>query len=104
MSDSYFNTTNETGETLKEYEEKCRGQEAIVLEFFKSRTGFRYTPFDVLNLRFDSNTPITSVRRAITNLTKRGLLVKTEKKVKAQYGKENYLWQYNNKREQIKLF
>ena len=39
--------------------------------------------------------PITSIRRAMSNLTSSNVLIKTDTQVKGDYGKLNYKWQYN---------
>lgn len=104
MQNSFYNTTGEIGEKLKEFESKCKGQELIVLKFFQEKKYTLFSPVDVLDNCFSENTPITSVRRAITNLTKAGFLIKTDKKVKGMYGKDNYLWKFNAESEQNNLF
>ena len=38
--------------------------------------------------------PLTSVRRAMTNLTKDGLLEKTELKAEGIYGRPEHFWKY----------
>ena len=51
--------------------------------------------------------PITSIRRAMTNLTDDGMIVKTQKTVKGVYGKSEHLWALPNKpatAEQTVLF
>ena len=51
------------------------------------------TPFDVETALY-SNTmvPITSIRRAITNLTNDEKLVKTDNQKTGPYGKPSYCW------------
>ena len=39
--------------------------------------------------------PITSIRRAISTLTKQGKLTKTNELRKGKYGKNTYAWEYN---------
>ena len=45
----------------------------------------------------DKNVPITSIRRAITNLESEGLLHKTDIQKPGVYGKLNYCWVYKEK-------
>jgi hypothetical protein len=60
--------------------------------FFRNPTG-RYTPFEVQRILFDENTPITSIRRALTDLTVAGVLVKDEDHQKREkYGAHNCTW------------
>ena len=40
----------------------------------------------------DLNTPITSIRRAISDLAKEGYLLKTDKKVMGNWGRLTYTW------------
>jgi hypothetical protein len=46
----------------------------------------------VLN-ELNLNCPITSIRRAITNLTDAGKIIKTDQYVKGNYGKLEHLWE-----------
>ena len=39
--------------------------------------------------------PITSIRRAITTLTKRGYLIKSDEMKKGLYGVSEYVWRLN---------
>jgi len=51
--------------------------------------------------------PITSIRRAITNLTDDEKIVKTQKTTKGIYGKKEHLWALPKKTEtteQVALF
>lgn len=43
-------------------------------------------------------TPITSIRRSITSLTKDGVLVKTEKTVMGNWGTREHLWALNTEK------
>jgi len=86
---SFHNTINESGQKLDTSEKMCITQEQLVLSFFqKSRT--LLSPFQV-HAVFPQY-PITSIRRAMTNLTKDGKLIKTDKMRQGAYGKANYLW------------
>lgn len=89
----YHNTLPVTGELLIRFEEKAFKQDQIVLEVFRV-TKSALTPFDVLKelSKRGYNYPITSVRRAITNLTKEGKLVKTEVQKKGMYNAPNNTW------------
>jgi len=86
---SFHNTIGESGQELKTSEKMCITQEQEILAFFeKSRT--LLSPFQV-HAEFPQY-PITSIRRAMTNLTKDGKLIKTDKMRQGAYGKLNYLW------------
>ncbi len=91
----YFNTTNEQGESLKEAVNQAINQQERIVEFFKANKGREMTPVEVADSIFNDRTPLTSVRRAMTNASKNGLLVQTEKKKKGAYGRMNYCWKFN---------
>jgi len=90
--DIFYNTTNLAGPKLKAREIKTGTQNAVILQWFKENPGRLYTPIEVAihcNLR---NTPITSIRRAITTLTNMGYLEKTDERRPGLYGDLNYCW------------
>lgn len=88
---SYYNTNNLDGEDLGKAELSAKGQEADILKFFRARPGLLLTPEDA-SAALSSRTPLTSVRRAITNLTIKGLLTKTERMRQGKYGKPIHFW------------
>lgn len=91
---SYYNTTNESGATLKNNVEKAKSQEEKLLEhFYNFVWGFNPS---LLHSAFESY-PITSIRRALTNLTKQGKLIKTYEKRIGMYGRSEYVWKLNEK-------
>ena len=97
-TNSYFNTTDSTGATLAKYEHKAKSQEELIYEYFLSRPGMQYAPSQVqrhLNL---TAAPITSIRRAITNLTSANLLTKTAHQVAGPYGHPEYCWALRRER------
>lgn len=88
---TFFNTTNET-ERLKEFTEKAESQHEKVLKFFQANPGKNYTPFDIHKAVFDDKVPITSVRRSLTVLTDKHLLIRLDTKQIEVYGRSNYVW------------
>jgi len=90
--DKYFNTTNEAGNNLKENVEKATSQNEKILKFFRAHPHESFTPFYIQRVLGMKDTPITSVRRAITTLTNNGDLEKTDKKSEGRYGRDNYEW------------
>lgn len=56
------------------------------------------TPFYVLDLysKLYHPVPITSIRRAMSNLTEQNKLIKTRNMKKEFFGKKNFLWKYND--------
>lgn len=92
---SYFNTTNESGTTLKNNVAKAKSQEEKILLFCERNKLFikGITPSQIYG--FVDNYPITSIRRALTNLTKQGKLIKTNEKRIGMYGRSEYVWKLN---------
>ena len=88
---SYFNTTNESGTELKELKKKASTQDKVILRHFTDLNTFAYSPSQV-HMMLGLKCPITSTRRSFSNLTKKGLLVKTDLKVKGIYGRNEYQW------------
>ena len=89
----HYNTTNESGQVLKDSKKKALTQQERILRYFKTFHFLKHeTPDSVCKYVFNNRVPITSVRRAMTNLTDAGLLEKTNTKRPGRYGKDNYCW------------
>jgi len=76
-------------------EAKTRKQDDIILEIFEYYPERRYTPADIENIvryNYGRYWPITSIRRAITTLTKAGKLRKTKELQRGNYGKMTHCW------------
>lgn len=99
---SYHNTTNLTGPALAQAEGQARTQEEQILEYFRNcyranegrkSTSMR-SPSQVWKF-FGQGWPITSVRRAITNLTNAGKLEQVPGETRAgEYGRPEGCWIY----------
>ena len=89
---SYYNTNNETGDTLTASRTRVNIQEREIIAAFNGRPGRKMTPFDVQD-DVGHHVPITSIRRAITNLTSRGVLTKSDAMKLGRYGKMNHCWE-----------
>ena len=87
---SFYNTTHETGSTLKESHHKAISQESRILNYFLM-FGRPLSPSMILQ-QMSLNCPITSVRRALTNLTLDNKLIKTDEYAIGDYGKREHLW------------
>lgn len=92
----FHNTINESGEKLIAHEINCKNQEDRILKIFLD-VNLRMTPFDVAEeyKKLYKEIPITSVRRAITNLTEQNKLIKTPYMKEEKLGKPNFTWAYN---------
>jgi len=100
---SYYNTTQETGSSLAESHAKAKTQEQKILLCFHDQG----TPLSasiickLLNMAY----PITSIRRALTDMTNQGTLEKTDKKVMGMYGKQEHQWKLKtDENNQFNLF
>ena len=69
-------------------------QENYILAFFKHEQE-PMSP-SMVHKAFNNVWPLTSVRRAITNLSSDGELLKTNDKVTGIYGKPEHLWRLND--------
>ena len=78
----YYNTTNLEGEELKEAKGKAKTQDQVIVSYLEYYTDhldgvislpFRTSSSRILQFVFDEkDTPIQSIRRAITNLVNAG--------------------------------
>lgn len=93
--DFFHNTTGLLPSEKWEREKKAMKQTDLVLEFFKQRPHNDYTPAQVWEQEQFKVYPLTSIRRAMSDLTKAGELVKTDNKRTGAYGEVNYTWKLN---------
>ena len=84
----YFNTTHE--KDVSEMEAKVVSQDEFLLNVLKVHSPRAFTAFDLLPY-FKPNTPVTSVRRSITCLHKKGLIQRRGKRT-GEFGRENYAY------------
>lgn len=105
---SFHNTTNQSTTELKTSEDKARTQDEIVLEFFKQHKLNDFTPCEVYEALIKQKkitrlVPITSIRRAITNLTHstKDDLEKMRDKRIGYYGAPNNVWRLNRTKYKV---
>jgi len=91
LTADFWNTNKEEGSHLRDSQEKAVRQQDVILYFFQIHRHGYFTPFDV-QYRAKLNNPITSIRRAITNLERAGKLIKTNIMKTGIYGKQNHTW------------
>lgn len=93
MNTPFFNTIGLRGDDLAAAHRDASRQEATVLAVFHEHAR-PLTPSDVWRLTSDAGHrwPLTSIRRAITNLTDAGRLVKLPKQRTGIYGKPEHHW------------
>ena len=87
----YYNTTNEKGADLKQHIIKTETQEAVILRLYKQHK--KLSASEVWRMFDMPGTPLTSCRRAITNLMNDGKLIKTDEKIEGLYGSPEYRYE-----------
>lgn len=90
----FYNTIELEGAPLQSAREKARYQEDLVLDAFLGNPAASMTAEDALKA-LPTGTPLTSARRAITNLCERGRLIKiplSEKLTIGAMGKPIHSW------------
>lgn len=89
---SYYNTTNLTGEALKKRQHSARSQEERLLILFNDFKMLSPSQAHKIYNRTFKPVPITSIRRAITELTQEGKLIKTDQRSLGDYGHPESCW------------
>lgn len=93
----YYNTTNENGSLLKTNTKQAENQTTLTLSVFQTYPTYTFSADEVWQFLIDNEaineqTPLTSIRRAITDLTNEGKIVKTNRKVLGSAGRKTYTW------------
>lgn len=99
---NYHNTTHQSGAILQDFAAKAQTQDDLVMWLFEAFNNDGITPSkvwqDLITLhKIDRSTPLTSIRRSITNLTKSGKLEQTELQRKGFYGRPETIWRIAKK-------
>ena len=87
----HFNTTHESGALLKKYAAKAGTQNAKVLAIITQHYPSGATASNIMRM-FTDNTPITSIRRALTTLYDAGILDKTNERREGLYGRSECVY------------
>lgn len=96
--ETFYNTIDLKGQDFSVAVRNAKSQDEKILNLFLSHPLQCYTPFEVHSLLFSESTPITSIRRSMTNLEDEGKLEKTGEQKEGGFGKKNYLWRLHTKR------
>lgn len=99
---SWYNTINFSGEDLKRENAKAAKQEELILHLFKANPDKNLSPTQVHQImarKYQIYPPITSIRRALTNLTGRLELIKTDEMIPGTYHLPEHTWKLANPRE-----
>ena len=92
----YYNTNDESGLDLRESWTSNAKQDDLILRIFMIAPNDSFTPDEIEEAcqRCNKNWPITSIRRAISTLTKHGNLTKTNELREGKYGKKTHTWRF----------
>ena len=96
---TYYNTNKLSGKDLETAINKAKSQEKQIELFMKANSSKGFTPHDIQYkfIDYDIIYPITSIRRALTNLTNDNILIKSDKMVIGDYGSPNHTWKYGGR-------
>ena len=89
---TFFNTISLDGEELERAKENCKSQEERLQLLIQVNQ--QVTPFEAQELyeKHFPKVPITSIRRALTNLTYLKSFAKVGRMKEERYGKPNHKW------------
>lgn len=73
----FYNTTKESGQRLLDFEHKARTQEERIYAHLKARPFHWFTSYALCDVLFEGKVPVTSVRRALTNLHQAGKILRS---------------------------
>jgi Fe2+ or Zn2+ uptake regulation protein len=90
--DKFHNTTSLSGDNLKQRQIRAGSQNEAILKYFRSHLYSNFTAYELWQIMRLPMTPITSIRRALTDLTKLGYLLKTDIKRLGEYGELTFAW------------
>lgn len=93
----FYKTIPLNKETLARFEQTNARQQDLILFYYLVNKHMSIGPSTVERdfRKMGFNWPITSIRRAITNLTDEDYLEKTDNLSEGAYGKPEHLWRYN---------
>jgi len=93
----YHNTLYAAGKPLAKYEAQASKQDSQVLEFMAYNRQLSFTAEQIADLVL-VNAPLTSARRALSNLFKEARVSKVDQ-IDGMYGRPVTVWRYNNRLE-----
>jgi len=100
MSHHHHDTTNLSREKLLLAEKRAKGLEDHILALFQKRWMENISPPSVkrhVDNLLQQDTLLTSIRRAMSNLTRDGYLEKTEAMVDGGYGVDVHTWRLKDR-------
>ena len=87
----FYNTNQESAEELQESRSRAKTQEGMIWEYFRDNPYVELTPFEIKSV-LQMRAPITSIRRAITDLTNKDVLKKTDYMRMGSWNKMTHAW------------
>jgi hypothetical protein len=100
----YYNTTNETKETVKKFKKKNSGQDKNILQLItaKNKISYKYTfspksIYQEYKLCYGKSILIGSIRRSINTLKNLELIEETGKRVQGLYGRTELQYKLSEK-------
>jgi predicted ArsR family transcriptional regulator len=103
MSRAYHDTTNTSRADVAQYEQRAQRQDELVRALFRKHSPFPLSPSQAHRALGETFGPLTSLRRAVTNLERDGVLEKLEQTVRGKYGRPEHLWRLKRQPEQARL-
>lgn len=103
----FYNTISLEGAELSKAKADTSKQEELIKAIFKKNPSTPISPseiLDVISSHYKLNWPLTSIRRAITNLTDDTVLIKLSTMKDGIYGKPEHTWRWNQIAKQQNLF
>jgi hypothetical protein len=95
MSTNFFNSINLSGADLKRETARAATQEKLILNIFKANPEKKLSPsqiHEIFTRKYQLYPPITSIRRAMTNLSGGMGLQKTDEMIKGLYNLPEHTW------------
>ena len=90
---TYYNTNNENGSELLKSIQKGLTQEHTIIDIFKNANNQGYSASQIHKIFGNDNVPLTSIRRAMSNLCyEENFLEMTDKMVMGIYGKKEHIY------------
>jgi hypothetical protein len=90
---SYYQTVAEPTQAVLDFTSYNDKQDSRVLEFFRAHPGQGFTPYEVQAALYPGDAlKIIGVKRAMSDLTKDGYLIKTSQLRNGATGRSNHVW------------
>ena len=96
MQNAFYNTINETPIQKEASDKRAIAQQDFILSIFERDKRVGLTPEWVWDFYYKRKPPVTSIRRAFSNLQAQGLIEKTGEMRPGIYGKPVHIWRFRN--------